>query len=66
MPREPRRFGRCRDCIAWNVVPYEWGGASPCFAHPPAVLPDGSSFRPFTGPDEGCFEFYPQETPDAG
>ena len=37
MPRD-RRFGRCRDCIAWNVIPHEWNGKSPCFAHPPTVL----------------------------
>ena len=64
MPRD-RRFGRCRDCIAWNVIPHEWNGKSPCFAHPPTVLFDGSDIRPFTRPDDGCFEWQAKETPDA-
>ena len=65
MPREPRRFGHCRDCIAWNVIPHEWMGRSRCFAHPPTPLSDGIDSHPFTGPDEGCFEFEAKKTPDA-
>lgn len=66
MRREPRHFGHCRDCIAWNVLPQTWNGKSPCYAHPPTPLHGESDSRPFTHPDEGCFEFEAKETPDAG
>lgn len=62
MPSD-RRFGLCRDCIAWNVTPWEWNGKSPCFARPPVVLPDGSDARPFTVASDGCFEFMAKEVP---